>query len=214
MSTKAKPKYYRLELDDYSAASFTSFGKYYYGTMEDMRCFFGELTLDEDFKDRFRDLTSKFQAFEEGQQDLSHRVAHREVPFLVPVRLLHQEKITLENYEWTHTNTWGWPYYMRCDKVESEHLWLGCGREYCRVTKAVFTKLQYTGTIGQWNNVGTMLWGFPCILAGDSSGFWNRLAEPEKFFKTRTEAQQDWERFSNNPDPDYSEFCNDIFGDG
>ena len=43
MSANVKPTYYRLELDDYSAAAFTSFGKYYYGTLEDLRCFFGEL---------------------------------------------------------------------------------------------------------------------------------------------------------------------------
>ena len=28
------------------------------------------------------------------------------------------------------------------------------------------------------------------------------------------EVQQDWEVFLKSPDPDYSEFCNDIFGDG
>ena len=42
MCVKVEPTYYRLELDDYSAAAFTSFGKYYYGTLEDLRCFFGE----------------------------------------------------------------------------------------------------------------------------------------------------------------------------
>lgn len=214
MSTKVKPTYYRLELDDCAAASFTSFGKYYYGTMEDLRGFFGELSRDRDFKDRYKSLTSTFRAFEEGQQNLTHHVAYREVPFLVPVRLLHKEKITLENHEWEHTNTWGWPYYMRCEKVESEHLWLACGRECCRATKAVFSKLQYSGVIGRWTTVGTMLMGFPCILTGKPSGFWNRLAEPEKQFNTREEAHQDWEAFSSNPDPNYSEFCNDIFGDG
>ena len=33
MSANVKPTYYRLELDDYSAAAFTSFGKYYYGLL-------------------------------------------------------------------------------------------------------------------------------------------------------------------------------------
>lgn len=47
MCVKVEPTYYRLELDDYSAAAFTSFGKYYYGTLEDLRCFFGELAHDE-----------------------------------------------------------------------------------------------------------------------------------------------------------------------
>lgn len=83
-----------------------------------------------------------------------------------------------------------------------------------RVTKAVFTKLQYAGAIGQWKDVGTMLWGFPCILTGDSSGFRSWLAEPERHFMTMAEARRDQEAFSHDPDPDFSEFCNDIFGDG
>ena len=103
---------------------------------------------------------------------------------------------------------------MRCDEVKSEHLWLACDGEYCRATKAMFSRLQYTGTIGKWNHVGTMLWGFPCILTGNPFSFWNRLAEPEKQFKTKEDAKRDWELFPENPDPDYSEFCNDIFGDG
>ena len=143
MCVKVEPTYYRLELDDYSAAAFTSFGKYYYGTLEDLRCFFGELAHDEKLKKQFKELLSTFQAFEEGQQDLSHSIAYRKVPFLVPVQLLHREPVTLENYKWTHINTWDRPYYMRCDEVKSEHLWLACDGEYCRATKAMFSRLQY-----------------------------------------------------------------------
>ena len=130
MCVKVEPTYYRLELDDYSAAAFTSFGKYYYGTLEDLRCFFGELAHDEKLKKQFKELLSTFQAFEEGQQDLSHSIAYRKVPFLVPVQLLHREPVTLENYKWTHINTWDRPYYMRCDEVKSEHLWLACDQSY------------------------------------------------------------------------------------
>ena len=214
MSAKENPTYYRLELDDCSAAAFTSFGKYYYGTTEDLRCFFRELTIDMALKKQFGDLISRFQSFEEGQQNISHYIAYRKIPFLVPTHLLHKETVILENYEWEHTNTWGLPYYMRCDKVESEHFWFACDGEYCRTVKAVFSKLQYAGDVGQWKHVGTMLWGFPCILAGNQFGFRNRLAESEKQFKTMEEVQQDWEVFLKSPDPDYSEFCNDIFGDG
>lgn len=182
--------------------------------MEDLRCFFGELAHDEKLKKQFKELLFTFQAFEEGHQDLSHSIAYRKVPFLVPAQLLHREPVTLENYKWTHINTWDRPYYMRCDEVKSEHLWLACDGEYCRATKAMFSRLQYTGTIGRWNHVGTMLWGFPCILTGNPFSFWNRLAEPEKQFKTKEDAKRDWELFPENPDPDYSAFCNDIFGDG
>ena len=55
MSANVKPTYYRLELDDYSVAAFTSFGKYYYGTLEDLRCFFGELAHDEKLKKQFKE---------------------------------------------------------------------------------------------------------------------------------------------------------------
>ena len=214
MNAKENSTYYRLELDDYSAAAFTSFGKYYYGTIEDLRCFFDELISDGELKKRFKDLISTFQAFDEGQQGLTHSIAYRKVPFLVPAHLLHKETVTLESYKWEHTNTWGWPYYMRCDKVESEHLWFACGGEYCRAVKAVFSKLQYAGTADQWNHIGSMLWGFPCILVGNPFSFWNRLAEPEKHFETMEEVRQDWKTFLETPDPDYSGFCNDIFGDG
>ena len=40
---------------------------------------------------------------------------------------------------------------------------------------------------------------------GDSRAF-----SPE----TKEDAKRDWELLPENPDPDYSEFCNDIFGDG
>ena len=105
MCVKVEPTYYRLELDDYSVAAFTSFGKYYYGTLEDLRCFFGELAHDEKLKKQFKELLFTFQAFEEGHQDLSHSIAYRKVPFLVPAQLLHREPVTLENYKWTHINT-------------------------------------------------------------------------------------------------------------
>ena len=55
MCVKVEPTYYRLELDDYSAAAFTSFGKYYYGTLEDLCCFFGELAHDEKLKKQFKE---------------------------------------------------------------------------------------------------------------------------------------------------------------
>ena len=39
MESKIASVYYRLELDDYSAAAFASLGKYYYGTLDEIRDF-------------------------------------------------------------------------------------------------------------------------------------------------------------------------------
>ena len=66
MCVKVEPTYYRLELGDYSAAAFISFGKYYYGTMKDLRGFFGELAHDEKLKKQFKELLSTFYRIQEG----------------------------------------------------------------------------------------------------------------------------------------------------
>ena len=41
-------RFYRLLLDDYSAASFTSFDKDYYGTLEEINEFFEEMKKDKE----------------------------------------------------------------------------------------------------------------------------------------------------------------------
>ena len=45
-------RYYRLLLDDYSAASFTSFDKDYFGTLEQIDGFFQAIKADEDMAKR------------------------------------------------------------------------------------------------------------------------------------------------------------------
>ena len=40
--------YYRLELDDYAAAAFTSFSKEYFGTLDDIRGLITALEQDEE----------------------------------------------------------------------------------------------------------------------------------------------------------------------
>ena len=65
MESKTPSVYYRLELDDYSAAAFTSFGKYYYGTLDEIRDFIDKLCSNEDFGDRFVELILAFYAFED-----------------------------------------------------------------------------------------------------------------------------------------------------
>ena len=207
-------KYFRLILDDYSAASFTSFNKPYFGTWEEVQILLNELDKNKHSEDSHSSLLTAFRAYEAGRIDVTHNAAFQEVPFLVPAQLLHSEKVQLENHAWEHLNTWLCPYNMRCDKVVSEHLWFKCDGELVRAFKAEFSFLRYQGAIGQWKLVGDMLWGFPGMLTGDPAKFFNVMAEPEKFFKTKVELEKDWSSFKESPDPDYTQFCNDIFGDG
>lgn len=206
--------YFRLELDDYSAPAFTSFSKYYFGTFDEIREFIFALCEKDRSRNNHTALISAFRVYESGQTDAIHPVAHHFVPLLVPAQVLYREKIELANHAWEHLNTWSCTYNMRCGSVNSEHLWVECGGEFTRVVKAEFAGLCYEGLEDCWMPIGGRLWGFPCMLTGDEEKFWNRLAEPEKVFKTKEELIADWEAFTASPDPDFEDFCNDIFGDG
>lgn len=206
-------QYYCLELNDCSAPSFCSFGKDYFGTMEEIRLFIN--ALDKRSRDSHRELVAAFRAYEAGQKNVTHHAAFQEVPLLTPARLVHSEKLTLESYRWEHLNVWECVYEMRCERADTEHLWLDCGGSYIRAIKANFTNPQYAGDFEDWLPFNEeMFWGFPCILKVDSGHLWNVLAEPERSFRTLEELEQDWEAFKKDPDPQFQGICDDIYGDG
>ncbi len=57
-------------------------------------------------------------------------------------------------------------------------------------------------------------WGISHMLCFEGNSVCNKLAELEKVFKTKEEMENDYQKFLENPIPDFSEFCNEIFGDG
>ena len=83
-------KYFRLILDDYSAASFTSFNKPYFGTWEEIQLLLNELDKNKHSEDSHSSLLTAFHAYEAGRIDVTHNAAFQEVPFLVPAQLLQK----------------------------------------------------------------------------------------------------------------------------
>ena len=206
--------YYRLELDDYSAASFTSFGKDYFGTLEDILGFINALEQDDDFCKSQESLISTYHKYEQGEKKVRHNVAYQDVPFLVRTKVLHREHRQYRDLRWEHLNTWRWPYYMRCSQADTEHIWLKCGKKFYRCVKVRFTDLEYEGLDDQWDPLGGMLWGYPEMIEYEKPLLWNRLAVVEKYFDSLEDLQADIDAFVEKPDPEFSRFCDDIFGDG
>lgn len=89
-------QYYRILLDDYSAASFTSFDKAYFGTMSDLEGWIKAIEVEKCFAERFSSLTKTFRAYQSGQHNITHNVAYQEVRFLDKVTLLYRESYTAE----------------------------------------------------------------------------------------------------------------------
>lgn len=210
----AKHDFFRMELDDYAAAAFTSFSKFYFGTMEDIRGFIQALEQDEDYAITQQSLISTFKRYEQGEKKILYHVAHQQVPFLVPTKILCRKVQTYHNLKWVHLNTWRLPYYIRCRSAEAEHMWLCCHRRYYRCVKVRFTDLEYEGFQDEWDALGGMRWGYPEMLVYEKPLLWNRMAVIEKEYERLEDAQYDIACFEEKPDPEFARFCDDIFGDG
>ena len=207
-------RYYRLILDDYSAASFTSFSKDYFGKMEDIAGLFKAIREDDSIADSFKDFMSVYELYLSGDKRVTHMVAYQEVPFLVPAKKLGSETTVLYNHTWNHTNTWGCIYEMRCEKAESTHIWLSCHGKYSRCIQTRFTNLEYMNPLGKYTSHGGRMWGFPHQLEYESPITESRLFVVEKFFKNKAEAINDHLHFIQNPDPKFDSVVDDLFGDG
>lgn len=207
-------RFYRLLLDDYSAASFTSFSKDYYGTLEDINCFFKAIREDEDTVERFADLLSVYDKYLAGEKKIIHNVAYRNVPFLVPAKVLGTETSVLADYAWNHFNTWDCLYRMKCDKAESKHIWFSCHGQYHRCIQTKFTNLLYESTVGTFVSHNGWTWGFPHQLEYEPPITESRLFVIEKTFKNKAETMNDRINFVQNPDPRFDSILDDLFGDG
>lgn len=207
-------QFYCLHLDDYSADAFTSFGKAYYGTMADIKAFIGTLGDDPGRSENYAKLIGAFREYEAGNTEVKHNAAYQEIPLLEPVKLLGKAMLRLDNYRWEHLNTWRWPYNMKCDVVDTTHYWFSLDGIYCRAVKARFENLRHEDIGGGWIAIEDRFWGFPTMIVPEGCYLYNQLAVEEKRFKRKKDAEKDMTAFPLVRDVDFTEFCNDIFGDG
>lgn len=205
---------HRLRLDDYSTASFTSFDKDYFGTLEDIDGLFEAIREDENTVDQFQDILSVYDQYLAGNRKVTHNVAYRDVPFLVPAKVLAVETSVLTDHSWEHVNTWDCIYQMKCDKAESKHIWFSCHGSYTRCIQTRFTNLLYESAAGSYVSHDGWMWGFPHQLEYEPPITESRLYVVEKSFKNKAEAMADRINFIQNPDSQFGNVLDDLFGDG
>lgn len=207
-------QYFCLKLEDFSAPSFCSFSKCYYGTLDDVRKLICALESKEKTKHDMEDLIHAFQSYEQGNHAVMFNVAYQEGSLLVPVKVIGKTTCHLENFEWDHLNTWKHTYRMRCDTVDTIHLWIQEDDHYKRIMFARFQGLCMESLIGNsWRPLEDGFWGFPMMIILTEQGLINQLAVEEDRFNTETEALEDCRNFSTEK-INFTEFCNDLFGDG
>lgn len=198
-------KIYHIELDDCATPAFVTFGKDYYGTMSDLEEFISKFEPGEQ-----QELVGAFKEYKQGNSDVEIPVGFWKSKMLEEVKVYGKKQFSCGEYEWEHINIWGFPYYMKCDALQSVHYWIKDGEKLCRIIKAKFTNLQYKNAIGKYSEIG-MIWGFPHII---EFGTYNTLMVVEKQFETENELKENMRSFNSVSDMDFTEFCNDIFADG
>lgn len=80
-----------LELDDVSVPSFTSFGKFYYGMMSELKDLIHALEKADYIGDQSKDLIQAFHDYWQGDTAVTYFVAYREVPLLKAVHVIHEK---------------------------------------------------------------------------------------------------------------------------
>lgn len=207
-------EYYALTLDDYSIPSIASGSKQYFGTLDEIADFINSLKDNKEQAETHKGLLEAFDKFCAGDKQVTHYVAYNQHQLLKPVQLIATFEHEMQNYEWEHTNAFGFPYYMRFKSAKVKHYWFKSGKRYLRCIKADMVDLQYKNTFGAWVCRSGDYWGFPNIVIYKPPHIYNQLAVQEKLFDSVDELKIDEEKFEPGKDIDFTELCNDIFGDG
>jgi len=205
---------YRLCLDDCSMPGFCSFNTDYIGTLDDVESFIEAIRQDEKFADTETRLIEAWNSYTAGNHNVTYTAAYQENTFLVRVNCLGTAETVLTNYEWEHLNTWDCPYSMRCTKAESTHVWLSYQGRYRRCIRTRFTDLAYKNIKDGYSSLDSYFCGYPHMIEADGNITYHRMYVLEKAFKNKEEALLDIENFKIQPDIEFRNILNDIFGDG
>lgn len=208
----SKEKYYVMHLDDYAAAQFTSFGKMYFGTLEEIGHFIRLLEKESRTSEAHKDTIEGFYKFLDGDKYVTHKVAYQDVKLLTPVRVRGSNVVRMNRKIWTHLNTWRWPVKMRASQVVVEVKLFQVGSKIYRAIRPSFKNLSdYSPFAKQWRKRQDGFWGFPHML--DLDGDWNqcRFFVVNEEYKEFSQACEDMYDVSKI---DFEPVINEVYGNG
>lgn len=212
-AAEEKQEFYKMYLEDCSCPSFCSACKSVFGTLAEIEDFVAAYGEDCREKGELPEIVTAFEKWKAGEKDATHIAACSEQRLLTSAKLVYRARHAFKLYQWEHRNIWGCIYHMRCSAVNTEHRWIECEGRYYRCVTASFEDLEWAEE-GEWCKVDDSTWGIPHMLCFEKNCVRNRLAEVENMFETKEEMENDYQKFFEKPIPDFSEFCNEIFGDG
>lgn len=205
-------RFYRFELDDYSAASFTSFTKPYFGTTKQFK------ELVDCFDDgQMEEVENAFYHFAAGDESIEYYAGQIKTRFATPIEVLASRDIEFGATSFNHKNTWGYFYCTKNDGIKGK-LYLGKeGDSFFLFYNVQIKNLRYTveKDDARWMDLDGDYWGFPHQLKPIKipGGFIVKtmLCPLESKFDNETEARK---RFESAEQLDLKYFLEDCFADG
>ena len=207
--------FYCLVLDDYAAPSLCSFGKNYFGSLELIEHLIYSIEVDKGYADDYKQLIDAFKEYMAGNISVTHNVAYIDVLFLEPVTIYARESSVTDFNKYKHLNIWGYPYYLRWNRAESNHIWLKYGKSYVRCIKSMFYNLEECADIDteDYKSIRFCM-GFPKQIKIKDDVVTNTLYVTEKIFEDEKALLEDVEKFRKSQDPLFERIFEDIYGDG
>ena len=202
---------YTLMLDNPANPGYVSGDKPYFGSKEEiivaaslMRC-----------REAYGDTVAAIDDYFCGNNAATHRVAFQTMPVLTTTDLISECKLAIPEKEWEHTNTWGFPYIMKCEKAFIHQIIVKHEDKYCRCLRVWFYNLRYKTPGSEWNKI-TSWWGHRDLmlnyhLPGGGFKLNNVLYLLDKQYDTVEGAI---DSLTNPDELSFSSFCDEIFADG
>ena len=88
-------KVFHIELDDYAKPSIVSFGKSYFGTMDDIEEFISKFDDEDD-----NELVKAFEEYKNGNEDVEITVAFNKRRKIEEVKVYGYKEINSNSFEW------------------------------------------------------------------------------------------------------------------
>ena len=206
-------KYYILNLWDYGTPAFVSCDKMYVGTEAEIRTAIEAMKRSPKGSEETIAAVERYLA---GDKTATHNIAYNEIPVLEPCTRIASSSLSLGSYAWEHTNVWGFPYKMKCDKAEIKQIIIKYKRKYYRCVRAWFQNLCYESVSGKWTLMGDFYLG-PAYLfdvkdePGEGRTMNNLLYVAEEVYAKLEDAE---DKLLSEEHLVFKGFCDDIFADG
>lgn len=212
MSLKISDRYFEITLEHYATPSFCSFSKQYIGTLTMLDRFISSISHDVKEPSYLSGIINGYQRYRSGYHDATAFVAQSEVRLIHPLTTIECQHQEAAPFFYEHTNVWGFPYFIRAERMKADIVYVRRGESYKRYVGASLEHPLY-GTTKEdcTDKLNDRLWGHPGVLSFENGVLSSRIMFCDRLFESQPEMRQD----ILSPSPiDFTGFFEDVFGDG